>query len=86
MARPLIPPRGVFVPVALIYERLIPPVALHTWVQLRGLAWAGRETPSLSLQQLEEITGKSQSAIYGHMAILRSWGAVRRAQCVGVLL
>jgi hypothetical protein len=77
MPQSLLPPRGVFIPAWLIYNRTISPAALHTYAQLRGLAWGKHETPPISLNQLAEITGKSRSSLYGHMALLRSWGALR---------
>lgn len=77
MTRPLIPPRGVFVPTSVAYNRALPAAILQTWVQLRGLAWGDSETPPLSMKQLIEITGKSQSCLYGHMTSLRVWGALR---------
>jgi hypothetical protein len=75
--RPLLPPRGVFVPTPLAYHRDLSSAAFHTWVQLYGLAWGKNETPALSLIQISELTGKSTSTIYGHMALLRSRGALR---------
>jgi len=77
MPRPLLPPRGVFVPSELIYDPLLSSHPLRTWIQLRGLAWGRSETPQLSMAQLQEMLAKSRSTIYGHMALLRSWGALR---------
>jgi hypothetical protein len=77
MSRPLLPPRGVFIPTIMIYHRELPSSVVHTWIQLRGLAWDREETPQLSMQQLSDLTGKAQSTLYGHMALLRSWGALR---------
>ncbi|MFN2160028.1 MAG: hypothetical protein ACK2TW_08770 [Anaerolineales bacterium] len=77
MPRPLLPPRGVFVPSELIYNPSLSSHPLRTWIQLRGIAWGKSETPQLSMGQLQEILGKSRSTIYGHMALLRSRGALR---------
>ena len=77
MPRPLLPPRGVFISTMMIYNREVPPSVVYTWIQLRGLAWDRTETPPLSMPQLSDLTGKSQSTLYGHMALLRSWGALR---------
>ena len=77
MPRPLLPPRGIFVPTMMIYNREIPPKVVYTWIQLRGLAWDRTETPQLSMAQLSDLTGKSQSTLYAHIALLRSWGALR---------
>lgn len=77
MPRPLLPPRGVFLPIRLLFDDQLTPAALQTWAQLRALAWGKPETPSLSLQQIYEMTGKKPSTLYGHMAILRDRGALR---------
>ena len=77
MPRPLLPPRGVFVPTELIYNPDLSSHPLRTWIQLRGLAWGKSETPQLSMGQLQELLSRSRSTIYGHMALLRSWDALR---------
>lgn len=77
MPRPLLPPRGVFVPTAIAYNHEMPASVALTWIQLRGLAWSESETPPLSMGQLADLTGKSPSTLYGHMALLRQWGALR---------
>ena len=77
MSRTLLPPRGIFVPTSVMYNHEYSPSVIHTWIQLRGLAWDRTETPPLSMNQLSGITGKSQSTLYGHLALLRSWGALR---------
>ena len=82
MSRPLLPPRGVFVPTVMIYNHEYFPAVVHTWIQLRGLAWDRPETPQLSMNQLSEITDKSPSTLYGHLALLRSWGALRMRHSV----
>ena len=56
MPRPLLPPRGVFVPSELIYNPDLSSNPLRTWIQLRGLAWGKSETPQLSMNQL--LAGK----------------------------
>jgi hypothetical protein len=61
----------------MIYNREVPPSVVYTWIQLRGLAWDRMETPQVSMAQLSDLTGKSQSTLYAHMALLRSWGALR---------
>jgi hypothetical protein len=77
MTRPLLPPRGVFVPSALIYDQDLPPAARDTWIQLRGLAWGRQETPALSFIQLAGMLGKKRSTLYEHMRLLRARGALR---------
>ena len=76
MPRSLLPPRGIFVPASILYDKSISPAVRDTWVQLRGLAWGQLETPSLSFMQLVDILDKSQSTLYGHMTILRARGAL----------
>ena len=66
-----LPPRGVLVSPRMIYYPQLPPSVILTWIQLRGLAWGGTVTPSLSMQELAEVTGKSQATIYKHLVILR---------------
>jgi len=77
MTRPLLPPRGIFIPTRMIFNPQLAPVVLVTWIQLRCLAWDGWVTPSLSMQELTRITGKSQATLYGHMSLLRSMSALR---------
>ncbi len=77
MPRPLLPPRGIFVPAALIYNTDLAPAVRDTWVQLRGIAWGCQETPSVSLAQLSDILGKKRSTLYEHMRLLQSRGALR---------
>jgi hypothetical protein len=72
MPRPLLPPRYVNVPSAFIYDQAFSPTELHTWIVLRGLAWGKNETPELSWDQLERISGKSQSTLFGHLGNLRA--------------
>jgi hypothetical protein len=77
MTRPLLPPRGLFVPTWILYDRSYPPAQAHTRLQLRGRAWGRSETPELSMAQLSALTGKSPSTLYGHLALLRSKAALR---------
>ena len=76
MPRPLLLPRYVQVPAAMVYDEMIPETVRFTYVMLRGLAWGSLETPAVSMDQLTEVTGKKQSAIYKHMAFLRDRGAL----------
>jgi len=77
MPRPLLPPRYVNVPSAYVYDLTFSPTELHTWVVLRGLAWGKDETPELSWEQLERISGKSQSTLFGHLGNLRARNALQ---------
>jgi hypothetical protein len=77
MPKPLIPPRGVFIPTNVAYNLNISPVIRDTYVQLFGLAYGNIETPSISFEQLNEITGKGVSTLRGHLTILRNRGVLR---------
>lgn len=77
MIRSLLPPRGIFIPTRMIFNHLLPPAVLITWIQLRCLAWDGRVTPSLSMQELTILTGKGKSTLYAHMSHLRAVSALR---------
>jgi hypothetical protein len=76
LVHPLLPPRGVFIPTHMVYNSQLPPALLVTWIQLRGLAWDGWVTPSLSMQELATLTGKRQATLYRHMSQLRHLGAL----------
>jgi hypothetical protein len=77
MTRPLIPPRGVFVPSKIIFDlELLAPVR-DTAVQIIALAWGKNETPPVSFQELATLTGKSIPTLYVHMGVLRDKGALR---------
>jgi len=77
MSRTTLPPRGIFVPVEILFDRSLAPAIRDTWAQLRALAWGLDETPALSLEQIGKITGKRPSTIYQHMAALRNRDALR---------
>ena len=77
MPRPLIPPRGVFVPSAVQYDKSIPPAVRDTYSQILGVAYGRPETPPVSFHQLSEDFGKSISTLRGHMAFLRDRGVLR---------
>ena len=74
MPRPLLPPRYVNVPAALVYDLQIRPVVRDTYAMLRGLAWDKTETPAISWEEIVRITGKPVSTIYAHLAALRDRG------------
>jgi len=77
MSRPELPPEFVKVPVGLVYDQRLSGAVFQTYVQLLGLAWGKKESPTVSIDRLMELTGKGQSTLYGHMALLRSHGAFR---------
>jgi hypothetical protein len=76
MSRPLLPPKGVFVPSSLIYHPTLPPAVFQTWVQLRGLAWGIDFTPCMPLTEMAAIIGKPHSTLYRHMSHLKTLGAL----------
>lgn len=76
MTRPLLPPRGIFIPTQMIFLPQLHPAVRLTCLQLFSLAWDGRVTPALSMQDLVKITRKSQSTLYRHMLLLRSIAVV----------
>jgi len=55
----------------------MPPAVFLTWLQLRGLAWSGTDTPSLCLQDLVELTGKSKVTLTRHLDHLQLMHALR---------
>lgn len=74
MTRPLLPPRGIFVPSKLLEMNLKPSV-FATAVKLLALTWGRKgDTPELSWEFLEEYTGLKRSQLYGHLSCLASMG------------
>ena len=76
MPRPLLPPKGVFIPTSMIYNPSLPPSLLQTWLQLRGLAWGRTVTPCLPFKEMAAILGKSPATLYRHMSQLRNLDAL----------
>ena len=67
MPRPLLPPRGIFVPTMMIYNREIPPKVVYTWIQLRGfpglpvlIGLAVLNGYENFIKRLKELTGLQQ--------------------------
>jgi len=81
MARPIKPPRGIFIPTSVVFHPDLPPGVKDTLIQLMALAWGSKHehvTPPLSFSLLAELTGKSVRTLYGHLAELRDlYGALR---------
>lgn len=71
------PAGGIFVPAILIYNPYLPPVVVHTWIQLRGLAGSEGRTRPYTISDLCALTGKGQTALYSHLAVLKSSGLIR---------
>jgi len=76
MTHPTLPPRGIFVPTALIFHPELPSVVLVTWIQLRCLAWDGWATPALSLPEIAAQIGVHPARLNKHMAQLQSIAAL----------
>ena len=74
MARPVLPPKYVNVPAGPAYDPDLPDGVFRTYVQLRGLAWGKDRPDDVTIKEIMEVTGKSRSAIYGHLGILRDRG------------
>jgi len=80
MARPLLPPKYVNAESDVVFSN-VPDGAFRFYAQIRGLAWQSnyQNTPELTMEQLEEITGKRKTAIYGYMTLLRTSTPLRWA-------
>jgi len=61
----------------MIYKSQMPPAVFLTWLQLRGLAWRGTDTPSLCIPDLVELTGKSMVTLTRHLDHLQLMHALR---------
>lgn len=83
MPRPLLPPVHVSIPARIAYAKDMAPAARDTFMQLCGIGWGIKpsngevELPPLSVPELSELFSKSPSTIYGHLAYLRDWEALR---------
>jgi hypothetical protein len=85
MARPLLPPRGIFTGTTWLYDPNLSAGLKETLLQLMALTW-GREdhtTPPLSYAQLEAITHKNARTLRGHFLALRTYHAALRLQPAG---
>jgi hypothetical protein len=67
MSKSLLPPTGIMVSTAMLFDCSISPALRDTWLQLRALAWGSRETPEMSMSQLETLTGKKSRTLYLHL-------------------
>lgn len=88
MTRPIIPPRGIFVPTRLLEARINGPM-LATAIKLLALTWGrpGGDTPELTWEFLSEYTGLKRSQLYGHLTQLASmdicaWISRRRGSLI----
>jgi hypothetical protein len=77
MPRPLIPPKGCFIPSHITFHPSLPPAVIHTYSQLRSLAWGRTATPPLRMYELARLTHKSEATLYRHMALLKHYHLLR---------
>ncbi len=71
-----LPPRGVFVPTAMLFHSQLPSSVLLTWIQLRALAWQGWSTPPLSLPEFASLLGIHPARLSRHRDQLQSLSAL----------
>lgn len=85
MARPLLPPRGIFIAMGILYAQDISPTERDTLIQLIGLAWGSTacRTPQLSYPILEQLTGKKERTLRRHLDSLRTYRDVLRLHPTG---
>jgi hypothetical protein len=74
MAPPKLPPTYVNLPPSFIYDAAIPDGPARTLCQIYGLFWNKDNPPKITFEDLMELSGKSRSTLYGHLAYLRSSG------------
>ena len=74
MTRAVLPPEYVKVDVDWLYgNHEIKEPAKIFYMQLMGLAWGRESTPWLEMSEIEELTGKKHSVIWGYMSTLRTY-------------
>jgi hypothetical protein len=76
MSRPLLPPRGIFIPTHMIFNPQLPPAVLVTWIQLRCLAWDGWVTPPLSISELASLIAIHPARLNRHLSHLQDVSAL----------
>ena len=79
---PLLPPRGLFIPTRVLFNTEMPASLKETLLMLMALTWRSDRhvTPLLSLPLLEQLTGKSERSLFGHLQALRTNKSVLRLQ------
>jgi len=87
MTRPLLAPRGIFVPTHIIFHSQLPASVRVTWIQLRCLAWDGWSTPPLTLPELASLLGIHPTRLYRHLSQLKritalSWRTDNNAKLI----
>lgn len=85
--RVILPAKYVNTSAAVVYNKEIPAVIRDTYTQLKGLAMGNLATPPVTMPELVDITGKSQSQLYEHLHVLVRSGALlwRHVQGVGYI-
>jgi hypothetical protein len=85
MTRPLIPTRGAYISIAILFHKDMPAPIQQTLIQLIALAWSenARMTAPLTYRALEGLTGKSVRTLYGHISVLQKKYAALRLQTAG---
>jgi len=74
VTRAVLPPEYVKVDVDWLYgNHEIKEPAKIFFMQLMGLAWGRESTPWLEMSEIEELTGKKHSVIWGYMSTLRTY-------------
>ena len=76
MNHTLLPERGIFVPIQMIFNTQLPSAVLVTWIQLRCLAWKGWVTPPLSLDELASLVGIHPARLNRHLSQLQGISAL----------
>jgi hypothetical protein len=76
MTRPLLPDSYINVPLELLRMHL-PASAFEVAIWIFALLCGGvNESPAISMNQLEELTGKGHSVLYGNLRLLQSLGVL----------
>jgi hypothetical protein len=68
---PHLPPAYVSIPVPVAYAYDVDDAVLVTMIRLLGLCWKGTHTPSFTPDELAQAVGRSRSALYRHLRLLK---------------
>jgi hypothetical protein len=71
MNNPHLPPAYVSAPVPVVYAYGVDDAVLVTMIRLLGLCWNCERTPPLTPDELAQAVGRSRSALYRHLRILK---------------
>lgn len=85
MDESILPPGPVMVPMRIVFDHNMQPVVRDTYIQLLALAAENRHIVTVSWPQFLELTNKSRSVVYGHLAILRQAGLIVFTASSGML-